>query len=84
MYHIYYKYYKHHIYYKCTIVGLPMADIHKPTGWRISVELRNRITSWARGENSTAEKIVNRWLEERLLIEETKKLAKLGKPIKKG
>ncbi len=54
------------------------------TGWRIPAVLRNRLVSWARGEGRNVEDVASDWLEERLLIEEKKKLKSLGKPIQKG
>jgi hypothetical protein len=51
------------------------------TGWRIPVQLRDRVVSWAKGEGLFAENVAAEWLEERLLKEEKKKMADLGKPI---
>jgi hypothetical protein len=53
----------------------------KATGWRIPIALRRRLVSWARGEGKTAEGVAAEWLEDRLLLEEKKRIAKLGRPI---
>ena len=45
--------------------------------------LRERIVSWARGEGRNAEDVAAEWLEDRLLTEEKKKAAQLGRPITK-
>lgn len=58
-----------------------MADAYKATGWRISAKLRQRLVSYAKGEGTTAENLANKWLEEKLRIEELKKRDQLGKPI---
>jgi len=39
--------------------------------------------SWAKGKGRHAEDVAAEWLEERLLIEEWKKLSKLEKPIRR-
>ncbi len=54
----------------------------KPTGWRLPVALRDRLVSWAKGESRKAEDVAAEWLEDRLLIEERKKVNSLGKPIR--
>lgn len=52
-------------------------------GWRIPVMLRDRIASWSRWANRNAEDVASEWLEDRLLKEEKKQAASLGKPIPK-
>jgi hypothetical protein len=58
-----------------------MGDTYKPTGWRISVALRKRLTSFAKRNGQSAERLVNTWLEDRLLKEELKEKDQRGKPI---
>lgn len=45
--------------------------------------LRDRIASWSRWANRNAEDVASEWLEDRLLKEEKKQAASLGKPIPK-
>ena len=60
------------------------ADEHpkRPTGWRISEELRHRLTSHAEylsaeaGREITTESMVGGWLEERFRVEDRKRALK--------
>jgi hypothetical protein len=61
----------------------PTSPERTTSGWRIPVTLRDRIASWARWAGRNSEDVASEWLEDRLLKEERKLAASLGKPIPK-